>query len=39
MYSAHSERKFVIAERFMRTLRIKMYKHMTKISKKYILIN
>ena len=33
MYSTHSEGKFVVAERFIRTLKIKIYKHMTSISK------
>ena len=29
MYSTHNEGKFVIAERFIRTLKNKIYKHMT----------
>ena len=33
MYSTHNEGKSVIAERFMRTLKNKIYKHMTAISK------
>ena len=33
MYSAHKEGKFVIAGRFIRTLRSKIYKYMTSISK------
>ena len=33
MYSAFNERKSVIAERFIRTLKNKIYKHMTAISK------
>ena len=33
MYSAHNEGKSVVAERFMRTLKNKTYKHMTSISK------
>ena len=33
MYSIHSEGKSVVAERFIRTLKIKIYKHMTSISK------
>ena len=33
MYSTHNERKSVIAERFIRTLKTKIYKHMTSISK------
>ena len=34
MYSTHSEGKSVVAERFIRTLKDKIYKHMTAISKK-----
>ena len=34
MYSTHSEGKFVVAERFIRTLKKKNYKHMTLVSKK-----
>ena len=33
MYSIHSEGKSVVAERFIRTLKIEIYKHMTSISK------
>ena len=33
MYSIHNEGKLVAAERFMRTLKNKIYKHMTAISK------
>ena len=33
MYSKHNEGKSVIAERFIRTLRIKIFKYMTSISK------
>ena len=33
MYSAHNEGKSVVAERFIRTLKTKIYKHMTSISK------
>ena len=33
MYSTHNEGKSVIAERFIRTLKNKIYKHMTVISK------
>ena len=33
MYSTHNEGKFVAAERFIRTLKNKIYKHMTSISK------
>ena len=33
MYSDHNERKCVVAERFIKTLRNKIYKYMTSISK------
>ena len=33
MYSTHNEGKSVVAERFIRTLKYKIYKHMTAISK------
>ena len=33
MYSTHNEEKFVVAERFIRTKKNKIYKHMTSISK------
>ena len=33
MYSTHNEGKSVAAERFIRTLKNKIYKHMTSISK------
>ena len=33
MYSTHNEGKSVVAERFIRTLKIKLYKYMTSISK------
>ena len=33
MYSMHNERKSVVAERFIRTLKSKIYKYMTSISK------
>ena len=33
MYSTHNEGKSVVGERFIRTLKIKIYKHMTAISK------
>ena len=35
MYSAHNEGKSVIAERFIRALKNKIYKYMTSISNKY----
>ena len=34
MYSTHNEEKSVVVERFIRTLKNKIYKHMTVISKK-----
>ena len=33
MYSTHKEGKSVVAERFMRTLKSKIYRHMTMVSK------
>ena len=39
MYSIHNEGKSVTAERFIRTLKNKIYKYMTTISKMCILIN
>ena len=37
MYSTHNEQKFVVAEKFVRTLKNKIYKYITSISKnKYI---
>ena len=33
MYSAHNEGKFVIAERFIKALKNKIYKYMTSILK------
>ena len=33
MYSAHNEGKYVVAVRFIRTLKNKIYKHMTAVSK------
>ena len=35
MYSTHNEGKSVVAERFIRTLKNKIYKHMTAVSKKF----
>ena len=32
MYSIHNERKSVVTERFIRTLKTKMYKYMTSVS-------
>ena len=34
MYSIHNEAKSVVAERFIRTLKTKIYKYMTSILKK-----
>ena len=36
MYSTHNEGKSVVAERFIGTLKNKIYKHMTAVSKKYV---
>ena len=33
MYSTHNEEKLVVAERFIRTLKNKIYKYMTSVSK------
>ena len=33
MYSTHNEGNSVVAERFIRTMKSKVYKHMTSISK------
>ena len=33
MYSAHNEEKSVVAERFIKTLKNKIFKHMTTVSK------
>ena len=33
MYSTNNEGKYVVAERFIRTLKTKIYKYMTSISK------
>ena len=33
MHSTHNEGKSVVAERFVRTIKNKIYKHMTSISK------
>ena len=33
MYSIHNEGKFVVAERFIRTLKTKIYKYLTLVSK------
>ena len=39
IYSLLNEKKSVVAERFISTLTNKIYKYMTSISKKYILVN
>ena len=39
IYSTHDEVKSLVAERFIRTLKNKIYKYMTSISKLCILIN
>ena len=39
MYSIHNEGKSVVAERFIRTLKTKIYKYMILVSKMCILIN
>ena len=38
MYSTHNEGKSVVAERLIRTLKNKIYKHMTSISKNVFLM-
>ena len=35
MYSIHKEGKYVVAERFIRTLKNKIYKYMTSTSKNW----
>ena len=32
MYSTHNEGKYIVAERFIRTLKNKIYKYMTSVS-------
>ena len=39
MYSTHNKRKSVVAERFIKTLKNKINKYITSISKKFTLIN
>ena len=39
MYSTHNEGKYVVAERFIRTLKSKIYKYMTSISKNVYIDN
>ena len=38
MYSTHNEGKSVVAERFIRTLKNKIYKHMTSVSKNVYIV-
>ena len=38
MYSTHSEGKSAVSERFIRSLKNKIYKHMTPVSKMSILM-
>ena len=38
MYSTYNEGKSVVAERFIRTLKNKIFKHMTAISKMFTLM-
>ena len=38
MYSTHNEGKSVVAERFVTTLKKKIYKHMTAVSKNTYLV-
>ena len=37
MYSTHNGGKSVVAERFIRTLKNKIYKHMTSVSKNVLI--
>ena len=39
MYSTHNEGKSVVAERFIRTIKNKIYKHMASISKNVYIVN
>ena len=36
MHSIHNEENFVVAERFIRTLKTKIYKYMTSVSQKCV---
>ena len=38
MHSTYNEGKSVVAERFIRTLKSKLYKHMTVLVKTYIMM-
>ena len=38
MYSTYNEGKSAVAERFIRTLKNKLYKHMTPTGKTYIMM-
>ena len=39
MYSTHNKGKSVVAARFIKTLKNKIYKYMTSVSKMFILTN
>ena len=39
MYSTHNEGKYVVTKTLIRTLKYKIYKYMTSISKLCVLIN
>ena len=39
LYSTHNEGKFVVSEKFIRTLKNKIYKYVISVSKMCILIN
>ena len=39
IYPNDNEQKYVVAERFIRTLKNRIYKYMTSVSKMFILIN
>ena len=39
MYSINNEEKSVVSQRFIRTLKTKIYKYMTSVSKKNVYIN
>ena len=38
MYSTHNEGESIVAERFIRTLKTKIYKHMTSVSKNVYIV-
>ena len=39
MYSTYNEGKSVVAERFIKTLKNRIYKHMTAVSKMFIMVS